>query len=95
MVSGAMIPTAKKVGLIVGPASALIAPHTPSEETQTLKNKGLALTVPHDTSVQVSNSSMRDSRCLALTPYLISSRKTTGGTYGGRIAAQPGCRTSN
>ena len=49
MVSGAMLTTTSKVGLKVGPASALIAPHTPSEETQTLKKKGLALTVPHDT----------------------------------------------
>ena len=32
-----------------------------SENSQTLKKKGLALTVPHDTSVEVSRSSMRDS----------------------------------
>ena len=61
MVSGAMIPTAKKASPKASPDSALITPHTPSEETQTLKNKGLALTVPHDTSVEVSRSSMRDS----------------------------------
>mgnify|MGYP004352930721 CR=1 FL=1 len=39
MASGAMMTTTSKVGLKVGPASALIAPRTPSEETQTLKNK--------------------------------------------------------
>ena len=61
MVSGAMIPTAKKASPKASPDSALITPHTPSEETQTLKKKGLALTVPHDTSVEVSRSSMRDS----------------------------------
>ena len=62
MVSGAMIPTAKKASPKASPDSALIAPHTPSEQMQTLKKKGLALTVPHDTSVEVSRSSMRDYR---------------------------------
>ena len=60
MVSGAMIPTAKKASPKESPDSAVVAPHTPSEETQTVKKKGLALTVPHDTSVQVSRSSLRD-----------------------------------
>ena len=71
MVSGAMMTTTSKVGLKVGPASALIAPHTPLEETQTLKKKGLALTVPHDTSVEVSRSSMRDSNLHAFHPQII------------------------
>jgi len=48
-----MIPTAKKAS----PDSALILPQ---KKRRPLKKKGLALTVPHDTSVEVSRSSMRD-----------------------------------
>ena len=98
MVSGAMIPTAKKASPKASPDSALIAPHTPSEETQTLKKKGLALTVPHDTSVEVSRSSMRDSRRLALTPYFLGKGQFSLNNWGhirGQIAAQPGGCTSN
>ena len=39
MVSGAMIPTAKKASPKASPDSALIAPHTPSEQMQTLKKR--------------------------------------------------------
>ena len=78
MVSGAMISTAKKASPKASPDSALITPHTPSEETQTLKKKGLALTVPHDTSVEVSRSSMRDSRQIPQTPLYIEAEVEQG-----------------
>ena len=59
MVSGAMMTTTSKVGLKVGPASALIAPHTPSEETPTLKNKAFPVIDHHDLSQEMPEWAMR------------------------------------
>ena len=71
LATACMVPTVQKVVSNVVPDMAVIEGHERSTGSQTLEKKSFEVIGGHKRSEDISKWAMRDSRRLALSPYLI------------------------
>ena len=71
LATACMVPTVQKVVSNVVPNMAVLEGHERSTGSQTLEKKSFEVIGGHERSDDISKWAMRDSRRLALTPYLI------------------------